>query len=65
MKLHLNVDTPEQCRAEIIKWLNYQATLKHSQARLASRKTAKSNFILQAETFEFAAKSIQEMVINS
>jgi len=65
MKLHLNVDTPEQCRAEIIKWLNYQATLKRSQARMTFHKTAKSNAILVAEAYEFAAKSIQEMVINS
>lgn len=65
MLIESKAATPEEMRDDIIKYLNYQASVKRSQCTLASRKTAKAGFELQAKTFEFAAKEIAAIVIKS
>lgn len=64
MIIKSNAATPEEMRDNIVEYLKYQASIKRSQSALAKRKTAKAGYNLQAETFEFAAKSISEIVIT-
>jgi hypothetical protein len=64
MLIHSKASTPEEMRDDIVKYLNYQASIKRSQCALANRKTAKAGFELQAKTFEFAAKEIAAIVIE-
>lgn len=64
MIIKCQAKTPEEMKSDIVKYLNYQASVKRSQARIANRKTAKAGFELQAKTFEFAAKEIAAIVIE-
>lgn len=63
--LKSNAATPQEMRDDIVKYLKYQASIKRSQSALATRKTAKAGFDLQAKTFEFAASEIAAIVIKS
>ena len=65
MLIESKAATPEEMRDDLVKYLKYQAQLKRCQCALANRKTAKSNFTLQASTFEFAANQIAAIVIKS
>lgn len=65
MLIESKAATPEEMREDIVKYLNYQASVKRSQCALAAKKTSKAGFELQAKTFEFAAKEIAAIVIKS
>jgi hypothetical protein len=56
--------TAKEMQDDIVKYLKYQSTQRSSQARIAKSKKAIAGFTLQAETFEFAAKQIEAIVIE-
>lgn len=56
MLIESKAATPEEMRDDIVKYLNYQASLKRSQARIAVTKTVSKENAHKAEILEFVAK---------
>ncbi len=60
----IKADTPEEARAAIVKWLNYNATCKRANARIARTKTYAKEQNAAADTYDGAAKFIADMKIE-
>ncbi len=61
----IKADTPEEARDAIVKWLNFNATVMRSNARIARTKTYAKDMTAAANTYEFAAKFLADMKIET
>lgn len=64
MSYFIKASTPEEVRAEIVKWLNYNAIVNRSKARQINGKIKSEKAFAVADTYELAAKFIENMVIG-
>lgn len=60
----IRANTPEEAKAEIVKWLNYNATVNRTRARGINGKIKSEKAFAVAETYELAAKFIDGIVIE-
>lgn len=65
MSYHIKADTPEEVRAEIVKWLNYNAGVNRNRARNIRGKIKSEKAFAVAETYELAAKFINDIYIQT
>lgn len=64
MIIKCQAKTPEEMKSDIVKYLNYQASVKRSQARIANGKRVAKTENDKAEVLEFVAKEIAAIVIE-
>lgn len=60
----IKADTPEQVKAEIVKWLNSMASHNRIDAGKANRVQTFKHLAVQAATYEAAAQFIENIVIE-
>lgn len=60
----VKADTPEEMRAAIVKWLNFSANNKRTNARIARTKTFANEQNKAADTYDGAANYIADMKIE-
>jgi hypothetical protein len=61
----IKADTPTEMRDAIVKWLNYSATVKRTNARIARTKTFANEQNKAADVYEGAAKFIADITIET
>ena len=59
----IKASTPEELRDEIVKWLNYNATVNRTKARLIRGKIKSEKQFAVASTYEMAASFIEKISI--
>lgn len=61
----IKANTPEAAKAQIVEWLNYNASVHSSKARLASRKKVMAEEQIKASAYSDAAKFLETITIQS
>lgn len=64
LKYSVSASTPREFKEAVVKWLNSQATIHRATARMARTVRYEKEHVDKAESLEYAATFIYNMVIE-